>query len=107
MKLPGFPCELPVGHGKGQLLLPEIIISLMSAGGFNKLYQKSFSDHGMTQLLIFSKVINESWNQIDINIQNIFKTMQGEANNAVRDTSPSNITIIEKNTGSVVTAKLK
>lgn len=72
MKLPGFPCELPVSSGVGQLLLPEIIIDLMTAGGFDTILTKSQSDHAHTQTLIFRKRENLSSKEIDRNIKRIF-----------------------------------
>ena len=68
-RLPGFPCELSLMNGNGQLLIPEIIIQLMKSAGFSYSLGDAIHNHEKAVLLVFRKAHEINNDQIDVNIE--------------------------------------
>lgn len=74
MRLPGFPCEIPVqGGGVGQLIVPEYLVDLMTSAGFRLIISRQYENAHQTQLLVFHKQQRVKDEEIAKNIEDIFK----------------------------------
>ena len=74
MRLPGFPCKLPLENGYGQLLNPYIIVALMRSAGFNYILDEAYPNHEKTELLVFSKAHALNDSQINASFKKWVKT---------------------------------